>query len=77
MNSRITALQLVANNKMVEMTHKLTVELHLVAFTVAITIVLGSQVPRVEYLKKRFSSFYLGLHFITVTLSIRKLSDDI
>jgi hypothetical protein len=76
MTSRTTVLQLAAN-KMAEMTHELTIELHLVAFTVAITIVLGSQVPRVGYLKKSFSSFYLGLHFIAVSLSIRKLLDDI
>ena len=38
-----------AANKMAEMTHKLTIELHLVAFTVAITIVLGSQTPRLEF----------------------------
>ncbi len=49
MTSRITALQLAAD-KMTEMTQELTIELHLVAFTVAITIVLGSQVPRLEYL---------------------------
>ena len=48
MNSRITALQLAAN-KMAEMTHELTIELQLVAFTVAITIVLGSQVPIFEF----------------------------
>ena len=45
---------------MAEMTQELIIELYLVAFTVAITIVLGSQVPRVEYLKMSFSSFYLA-----------------
>ena len=48
MDSRITALQLAANKK-AKMTNELTIELHLVAFTVAITIVSGSQVPRVEF----------------------------
>ena len=48
MDSRITALQLAAN-KMAEMTNELTIELHLVAFTVAIFIVLVSHVPRLEF----------------------------
>ena len=45
MDTRTAALQLAAEKK-AEMTKELTIELHLVAFTLAIAIVLGSQVPK-------------------------------
>ena len=45
MDTRTAALQLAAKKK-AEMNQELTIELHLAVFTLAIAIVLGSQVPK-------------------------------
>ena len=55
MDTRTAALQLAAEKK-AEMTKELTIELHLVAFTLAIAIVLGSQVPKLQYSDKLLPS---------------------
>ena len=47
MDTSHSALQLAAQKK-AQMTQELTIELHLAAFAVAITIVLGSQVPSLQ-----------------------------
>ena len=55
MDTRTAALQLAAEKK-AEMTKELTIELHLAAFTLAIAIVLGSQVPKLQYSNKLLPS---------------------
>lgn len=57
MDPRTAALQLAANRK-AEMTNELTIELHLAAFTVAITMVLGSQATT---LRRNIFLVYFGL----------------
>ncbi len=47
MDSRTAALQLAANKK-AEMAQELTIELHLAAFALAITILLGSKSPKLQ-----------------------------